>query len=484
MNKRASGQQTVGYGARLLLCAGLIAAAAACSGGGGGGGSTGAPPPAPLPPPPGGALGSAVLLEQSNGLVTGAPKVVANENGDAIVVWGQNDAQMRGRIWVSHWSGSGWSPPQAIDNVTNTQAAFMPDIALNANGVAVVVWWQFDSAKGDLGDIYAAIYTPGTGWAAPQAVDSADGWAFDPHVAINDAGTAVVVWTQDFADGGFPADQIYASRRVIGAGGVWSPRVLVDNSPVPMHASAAPRVALDANGNAAAIWQKYDSTSASTGPDRIFVNHYGTAWGSAKELRVMPGQTELGGDRLGIVMVAPNHALAAWEEDDGTTTRVYRSVYSSAAWSAAQEVGAGSAPFLAAAGGRAMLSFSADVLSGTNPEVRAIVHAYTPAGGWDAGTYVDDLGAISVPAMISLNASGRATAVWQQFAVPGDVNSARVPYANFYDGTAWGTPRALDFGTSNTTTGLFLSSAALDGGSNAYAVWFDGDAWINRFTWP
>jgi hypothetical protein len=79
---------------------------------------------------------------------------------------------------------------------------------------------------------------------------------------------------------------------------------------------------------------------------------------------------------------------------------------------------------------------------------------------------------------VSVNSSGHAIAVWQQY--DGTTESI---YANRFDGTSWGTAELIE---TNDNGSADLAQVAVDSSGNAIAVWrqFDGSVyniWANRF---
>jgi hypothetical protein len=101
---------------------------------------------------------------------------------------------------------SGWQDALRIDN--GTSSAYSPDVALNPDGYAVAVWYQYGSAHYN---IYAKRYVPGFGWEGALEIDNEDQEAFDPRVALNPEGYAVAVWKQH--DGSF--FNIYGNRFIV-----------------------------------------------------------------------------------------------------------------------------------------------------------------------------------------------------------------------------------------------------------------------------
>jgi hypothetical protein len=106
-------------------------------------------------------------------------------------------------------------------------------------------------------------------WTAPQAVSGPTVSGEDPAVASSPNGAAVVVWEQDTSSG----QRIVAAVR--GTGGTWgAPRAL---SPVRDFGASDQQVAMDARGDAVAVWLDGGRTMASQRPA-------GGSWSSAIRL--------------------------------------------------------------------------------------------------------------------------------------------------------------------------------------------------------
>jgi len=76
------------------------------------------------------------------------PQVALNDAGDAVVVWHQNDGSGPRRIYKAERHGGSWTLPANLDDHLSMAgtSAYDPQVALSANGDAVVVWWQIVSA--------------------------------------------------------------------------------------------------------------------------------------------------------------------------------------------------------------------------------------------------------------------------------------------------------------------------------------------------
>jgi hypothetical protein len=106
--------------------------------GGGGGGGESTPTPK--------AWGSALLIETDNVGDAQRPKIAVDGTGNAIAVWYQSDGT-RDNIWANRFdAGSGaWGTAQVIE--TEDGNAQFPHIAVDGSGNALAVWQQSDGTR-------------------------------------------------------------------------------------------------------------------------------------------------------------------------------------------------------------------------------------------------------------------------------------------------------------------------------------------------
>ncbi len=188
----------------------------------------------------GASWGTAALLETSP---TNAddPRIAMQANGDAIVVWASS------YVWGLGYTAETDAWGTALE-VSSTVTGSTPQIAFDASGHAIAVWRQ--SGNGDPGSIWANRYTGGTGWAAavPVKANVTDS-ASSPDLAVSGSGDAVVTWTQ--YDG--TRNSIWCNR--YSAAQAWGMATLLETSDGN---ASYPQVALDADGDAVAVWQQFD----------------------------------------------------------------------------------------------------------------------------------------------------------------------------------------------------------------------------------
>jgi hypothetical protein len=242
------------------------------------------------------------------------PRVAMDSHGNAMAIWMQKDTSNRQRIYASRYAcGSGfclWSSPETI-NSTDGEATNPKQIAMDPDGNAIAVWEQIDS--GAHGNIYANRYTYGGSWnATTTQIDGLDTYASWPQVAMDANGNAMAVWQQINSSS---TTDIHASH--YGAGGQWESAVIIDNESGDAKRA---RIAMDPDGNAMAVW--YQNVS---GHNRIFASHYGagTTWERPVMLENKSGDAE----HPRIVMDANGNAMAVWKLADGTFESIFVSRY-------------------------------------------------------------------------------------------------------------------------------------------------------------
>ena len=253
--------------------------------------------------------GTAQLIETDNAGDAFNPQIAIDTNGNALTVWYQSDGT-RYNIWANRYiNGSGWGTAQLIET-DNAGHASNPQIAIDTHGNAIAVWNQTDGTRYNL---WANRYAAGTGWGTAQLIETDNlGDAYQPQVAFDASGNALAVWYQ--VDG--VRANIWANRYTAGAG--WGTAQLIETD----NAGAAynPQLAVEASGNALAIWNQFDGTRYN-----IWVNRYtvGTGWGTAQLIETNAGDA----DFAEVAIDASGRAMAVWCQSDGTRYNLWANRY-------------------------------------------------------------------------------------------------------------------------------------------------------------
>ena len=193
--------------------------------------------------------GIATLVETDNTGDAMDPNVAFDANDNAIVVWEQYDGT-RYNIWANRYDAvTGWGTATLIET-DDTGNAVLPHVAVDANGNAIAVWPQSDGTREN---IWANRYDAVTGWGTATLIETDNaGDAWGPNVAFDANGNAIVVWEQ--YDG--TRYNIWANRYDAVTG--WGTATLIETDDTGN--AVLPHVAVDANGNAIAVWPQFDGT--------------------------------------------------------------------------------------------------------------------------------------------------------------------------------------------------------------------------------
>ena len=120
------------------------------------------------------------------------PVVAVDDRGNAMAVWAQSTNNHWTVMAAKRTAGRPWSPPRAISS--NTQDAAAPQVAVDAAGNAVAVWQWFDGKNSIIQS--AAYDTRRGGRGRPgQPLARADTIPSAPRLAVDALGNAVAVWT-------------------------------------------------------------------------------------------------------------------------------------------------------------------------------------------------------------------------------------------------------------------------------------------------
>ena len=248
------------------------------------------------------------------------PEIAIDPQGNAIAVWVHTHlSESVVEAAVRPASSGAWQAPIALS--TGGQSIGEPDVAVDAQGNALVVWPQLGVTE----TIQAAVRPAGDGvWQAPVAVSTPGENAILPKVAIDPQGDAVVVWTSN--NGG---NRIVEATSKHGSSGIWQAPVALSS---PTEGASEPEVAIDSQGDAVAIWQS--SNGANEIIDSASMSAGNGAWQSP--IPVSISATSLIGEFPQIAMNPQGDAVAVWDQSNGSDYVVQAAERSAAsgAWQA------------------------------------------------------------------------------------------------------------------------------------------------------
>ena len=189
---------------------------------------------------------------------------------------------------------------------------FYPQIAESTHGDVVAVWEQFDGARHS---IWGNSRRAHQEWGRAHLIQtSGTGHSYSPRVAVNALGQAAAVWVQ--MDSALQTYGIWSSRLEPGAG--WGAAVQVERGNVgPTY---APGIAIDDRGHAVAAWQQSDGSRVNV---RASWFTPGAGWGQASPLE--QGKGDLGMPQ--VAMDAGGNALVVWPRFHLDRSELWASTY-------------------------------------------------------------------------------------------------------------------------------------------------------------
>ena len=415
------------------------------------------------------------------------PDVAVDPNGNAVAVWDEANqpGESREDIWSNRYaSGVGWDAAGPIEDNDAGPAVFAR-VAMDGDGNAVTVWHQASGATDRTRlDIWSNRYTPGGGWGDAELIEHEnenEGSARRPEVAMDPTGNAVAVWYQ--YDG--ERENIWSNRYTPNAG--WGNAELIETDDAGD--ARWPQVAMDPNGNAIAVWQQCYAECGSKDDMRshIWSNRYTPDGGWGVHRPITRDNT---GDatRPQVAVDASGNAVAVWQQSDAAERLdIWSARYmaTSADWDGAELIEFNDAdhalrPQVAMdPGGSAVAVWFQ--FGGATEDIWS--NRYTPGGGWGTAERIEanDTDEAVLP-KVAMDASGSAVAVWTQL----DGSHDSIWSNLFTPSFGWRTAEPVEMYDRGRAQ---QPEVAMDPNGVAVAVWTQrvggsDEIWSNRLEWP
>jgi hypothetical protein len=444
----------------MALCFGTTAALMACGGGGGGGGGgTAAPTPDQR------AWQTPVLLETDDTGPTFEPQIAVNASGSAVAVWYQQVGTNTAVVMANHTSAGQWGAAQMIGQSN----ASLARVAIDDSGNALAVWQQSESINNRTSfSIWARRLSASTGqWGAPTLLENntEPGSVDRPQIAMHHSGSAMAVWQQgDGITGQLHASHYNASTLA------WGTTTPVSGSNTINDIVQAAQVAMDGGGNAVVVWSQTLVGGTMTG---ILSNHYSANTG----LWSLPQRidTNNAGDANvpQLATDASGNTTAVWLQYDGVVVNLWtnRRSASTGQWGTAALLeldnrGDARNPQVAMdAGGNAIVVWEQSDTTLTKVYARRYSAS---TGQWAAATPLEtDTQGEAFEPQIAMHANGNATAVW-------GLNTDAAKFmlrSSYYNASTdqWGSATPIPTKPADAlAAGIRI---ATDGAGNVWAVW-------------
>jgi hypothetical protein len=230
------------------------------------------------------------------------PRLAVTAAGEAIVVW-RKDGVVEA---ATRPAGDAFSITPLSAPGGN---ADHPRLAVNAAGSAILVWKRNSGVPAPV--IEAVTRGPGDAFSAPAPASAPDAGPGNPDVALNSAGNATVAWTS--------ARSVRTVVEVVSrpAGGSFSAAATLTGED---RAAFEPQVALNALGAAAVVWQRQ------TGGTRLIEAATRSPSGSFTAPVTLSAEGQ-SADAPRIALDAAGEAIAVWSRSNGTNKIVQAALY-------------------------------------------------------------------------------------------------------------------------------------------------------------
>jgi len=353
-----------------------------------------------------------------------------------------------------------WEGARLIE--TDSADTYSPRIAMDASGNALAVWIEDDSSHSYL---YANRYTVGHGWGTREQIDKTSSPDERPQLAMNAQGKAFAVWQQK----GSSLHFIYANR--FDPSGGWGSAQQISTSSAD---AKYPQIAVDANGNAIAVWAQTENNYI-----YIYASRYTASngsWGTPQKLENITG---VASDPT-VVMDQDGNALVAWIQPSSMVELKF-SKDTSHGWETPQTIAKSDHwlrdPQLAFdADGNALAVWHQD--DGIRDNIWA--NRYAP-GGWGVAQKIENnnQGGAYDP-QIAMDDSGNGLAVWKQ----SDGSHFNIWSNHYVAGEGWGTAKIIE---TDNNGNAFSPQIVMDKQGNGIAIWSQSDGtrdniWANRYS--
>lgn len=305
-----------------------------------------------------------------------------------------------------------WTGPEVL-YAANESGCWGGRITMNQNGTALVGFAQFWELQAETWTVF---YSPETGWGEPELLWSESLYPNPPRVAIDDDGFAMAIWN----DSNSAQPLLWAAHYTPGGG--WGPTDLVPLTTEDW-SGFEPTAAMVPGGAALSVWVENISKIDPLG-NELWANTFvpGQGWGA----RVSIG--EPGADAPALATNRSGTAFAVWTDHGLQHT-----------WSSHSETGA----------------------EWTTPE---LIQSLTDESGKNPQVAIDPL--------------GNATAVWWQ----SNAQTSQIWANRFTADAGWGLAQAI----SGTVPEAAYPWVGTDSAGNAVVVWLQEDSggnkiWANRY---
>ena len=244
--------------------------------------------------------GAAEMIE-SEDMNADSPLLAVHEDGTVIAVWRQdwNGMPRYGIRSNRYLPGVGWEGDVSVMGNSDAGASAESgpgQLVMDPSGNAWVAWtlYRWD---GNSTTVMVSHYSADGGWDRTDPMDMSSWIGLDPKIALDSAGTPMVVWYQSVTEG------VFASR--LEPAGTWETPVPIETTPLSGSAHT-PKIGFLPDDSALAVWHN-------SGLPGISFNQYDptAGWGESNTI-VEPDPVATSADSVQLAFDGSGNAMAIW----------------------------------------------------------------------------------------------------------------------------------------------------------------------------
>ena len=363
-------------------------------------------------------------------------QVATNASGTAVAVWLRSNGT-HNLVQTARSTDSGVTWGSASSLSASGASAIGPQVAIDASGNAVIVWYRSNGTKTVVQEAHSS--NGGSTWSSPADLSDSAQHATGAQVAVV-SGVAVAVWSRSNA-----TKTVIQAKRSTDGGATWS--ASADLSDSAQHA-VDPQVAIDSSGNAIAVWERSNATN-----QIVQTARYTSSWSAVSDLSASAQDAY----DPQLALTADGVAMAVWYRSNGTNTIVQASRYSGS-WGSVANLSATAQDAQVAMDGSGN-AFAVWIRSnGTN----TIVQTARYAGSWGSASDLSAAAQDGEAPQVAADTSGNAVAVWYRSNGANQIVQA----ARYASG--WGSAE----NQSASGQGAFDPQVAAGPSGSAIVVWY------------
>jgi len=393
-------------------------------------------------------------IDYSNSNAAFLGNLAVNNKGDIVVSWTQKDDSNKPKVWLRKYNGDSWSDPDS-DMKTNSASCTSSIASIDDNKEIIATWLELVGTK----HIPIANNFYANSWHSVFPIYRNNNNSSSVKMATNNKKT-IAIWTQEVSSNYTVIGRIYNHNNTHS----WGPSHLISNS---SHTSLAPVISIDSNNRAVIAWLQENSS----GKFDLYAGVYNVNNGSV--ISAPHAIESLSGYSLSpsIASDSSGNSIIVWEQGGLFSHRTVYACKFDGTWSSPVRIDNSNKEDLQVTIKYNKLrdEFVALWAQKNSDDNYAIYFNTYKNGSWQGENALEKHSEAtgSFEPKIAFDSEGNAVAIWLKENSSGKLDLV----AKSYDGSDWGETKVID----NLSSNVNQHYIAFDGDDDAVVVWRQKD---------